>query len=115
MDTPTSLLPGVVRTASARRAWLSSDHCAGPVLDVLGALGWSLVSTPEANVHSTSPDGLVYVGWLPEDADARKRGIVWQIQVASAGAEPWVQEFGIDSPAEAVAGFIGALVANSSR
>ncbi|MFG2381190.1 hypothetical protein [Streptomyces avermitilis] len=32
-----------------------------------------------------------------------------------ADAEPWVQEFGLYTPSEAVAGFIAALVANPSR
>ncbi|MET7775056.1 DUF317 domain-containing protein [Streptomyces mirabilis] len=115
MNASSTLLPAVVRPATEERAWLSSDHCAGPVLELLGALGWAIVDTPEANVHCTSPDGRVYVGWLPEDATAWKRGIVWQVRVVPADAEPWVQEFGLYTPAEAVAGFIAALVANPSR
>ncbi|MGW5987701.1 hypothetical protein ACWFRT_05015 [Streptomyces anulatus] len=44
---------------------LSTDHSAGPVLDLLDAFGWAIVDTTEANVHATIPDGCVYVGWLP--------------------------------------------------
>lgn len=69
---PTALLPAVVRPAVEDRCWLSSDGCAAPVLDLLDTLGWAAVDTPEANVHSTSPDGRVYVGWLPEDPAAWK-------------------------------------------
>jgi hypothetical protein len=110
-----ALLPALVRPAVQDRAWLSSDHCAGPVLELLSALGWAIVDTPQANVHCTSPDGRVYVGWLPEDTAAWTRDIVWQVRVAPADAEPWVQEFGLDTPSEAVAGFLAALVANPSR
>ncbi|MFF4835186.1 DUF317 domain-containing protein [Streptomyces sp. NPDC001315] len=115
MNASSSLLPAVIRPAVEERAWLSSDHCAGPVLELLGALGWAIVDTPEANVHCTSPDGRVYVGWLPEDTAAWKRGIVWQVRVIPANAEPWLQEFGLYTPSEAVAGFLAALIAGPSR
>lgn len=94
---------------------MSTDHCAGPVLDLLDALGWTITDTPEANVHCTSPDGRVYVGWLPEDSGAWARRIVWQVRVASADEESWVQEFGLSTPSEAVAGFLAALIAHSGR
>lgn len=85
------------------------------MLGLLSALGWAIVDTPEANVHATSPDGRVYVGWLPEDPAAWKRNIVWHVRVQPADSDAWVQEFGLDTPAEAVAGFLAALVAHSSR
>ncbi|MFD5626400.1 DUF317 domain-containing protein [Streptomyces sp. NPDC127072] len=56
--------------------------------------------------------GRVYVGWLPEDTTAWKRGIVWQVRVHPSDAEPWIQEFGVDTPSEAVAGFLAALIAS---
>ncbi|MFE3874866.1 DUF317 domain-containing protein [Kitasatospora sp. NPDC059146] len=117
MNTPSSLLPAPVRTPAQDRSWLSSDHCAEPVLALLSGLGWPMVDTPEANVHCTSPDGRVYVGWLPEDPGAWQRGIVWRIQVLPTGtdATPWTQEFGIHTPSEAVAGFLAALIANPAR
>ncbi|MFD9403074.1 hypothetical protein ACFWA4_30165 [Streptomyces sp. NPDC060011] len=62
MNASSTLLPAVVRPAMEEHAWLSSDHCAGPVLELLGSLGslgWAIVDTPEANVHCTSPDGRV--------------------------------------------------------
>ena len=110
-----TLLPAPITVTAGHRDWLAGDHCASPVLDLLSGLGWVVVSTPEANVHATSPDSRVYVGWLPEDTAAWKRGIVWHVRVAPADAEPWIQEFGLDTPSEAVAGFIAALVANRSR
>lgn len=64
------------------------DYCAGPVLDFLDALGWEAADTPEANVHATSPDGRVYVGWLPEDTAAHNRGIVWHVRVKPAEGGP---------------------------
>ncbi|MFJ4007350.1 DUF317 domain-containing protein [Streptomyces sp. NPDC090023] len=115
MNTSATLLPAVTRPAVEDRHWLSTDHCAGPVLDLLDALGWTTVDTPEANVHATSPDGRVYVGWLPEDAAAWRRGILWQVRVQTTDGDAWVQEFGLHTPAALVAGFLAALVAHSSH
>ncbi|WP_369392797.1 DUF317 domain-containing protein [Streptomyces sp. CG1] len=115
MNSSATLLPAVFPSAMEDRRWLSSDHCAGPVLDLLDALGWAIVDTPEANVHATSPDGRVYVGWLPEDTAAWKRGIVWQVRVQATEGDPWVQEFGPYTPSEAVAGFLATLIATPSR
>ncbi|MCX4965451.1 DUF317 domain-containing protein [Streptomyces sp. NBC_00654] len=84
------------------------------MLDLLSTLGWAIVDTPEANVHATSPDGGVHVGWLPEDPAAWKRNIVWHVRVLPAGGDAWVQEFGLHTPSEAVAGFLAALVTHSS-
>ncbi|MFF3750536.1 DUF317 domain-containing protein [Streptomyces sp. NPDC002018] len=67
---------------------------------------------PGGQRHCTSPDRRVYVGWLPEDPSAWKRDIVWQVRVVPAGGEPWVQEFGPDTPSVAVAGFIAAVAAH---
>ncbi|MET7571240.1 DUF317 domain-containing protein [Streptomyces sp. NPDC005492] len=47
----------------------------------------------------------------PEDPTAWKRGIVWQVQVQPAEGEPWVQEFGLHTPSEAIAAFLTALIA----
>ncbi|MHC5907820.1 SPDY domain-containing protein [Streptomyces sp. S6] len=112
MNASATLLPAVVRPVVEERHWLSSDHCADSVLGLLTTLGWAVVDTPEANVHATSPDGRVYVGWLPENTTAWKRGIVWQVRVQPTEGDPWVQEFGLHTPSEAVAGFISALVAH---
>ncbi|MFD8117508.1 DUF317 domain-containing protein [Streptomyces microflavus] len=84
-------------------------------LDLPDALGWAIVDTPEANVHATSLDGGVYVGWLPEDPSAWQRNIVWHVRVQPADGDAWVQEFGLHTPSDAVAGFLAALVTNSSR
>ncbi|MGW9432626.1 DUF317 domain-containing protein [Streptomyces decoyicus] len=115
MNASTTLLPAIVRPAMEGRHWLTSDHCASPVLDLLHTLSWTAVETPETNVHAMSPDGRVYVGWLPEDPTAWKRNIVWQIRVQPTDDDPWMQEFGLHTPSEGVAGFIAALVAHSSR
>ncbi|MFJ9841714.1 DUF317 domain-containing protein [Kitasatospora sp. NPDC101155] len=115
MNTPSSLLPTPVRPTAEDRSWLSCDHSAEPALTLLDGLGWPMVDTPEANVHCTSPDGRVYVGWLPEDPGAWQRGIVWRIRVQPADADAWTQEFGIHTPSEAVTGFLAALIANPTR
>ncbi|MFE4357851.1 DUF317 domain-containing protein [Kitasatospora sp. NPDC056800] len=112
MNTPGTLLPAPVRPIAEERNWLSSDHCAESVLSLLGGLGWATVDTPEANMHCTSPDGRVYVGWLPEDPGAWRRGIVWRVQVRPDHADAWTQEFGLHTPSEAIAGFLAALVAD---
>ncbi|MEV5161969.1 DUF317 domain-containing protein [Streptomyces sp. NPDC053728] len=112
MNASATLLSAVARPALEDCCRLSSDHCAAPVLDLLDALGWAVVETPEANVHATSPDGRIYVGWLPEDPAAWKRDIVWQVRVRPTEGNSWVQGFGFHASAEAVAGFIAALVAH---
>lgn len=115
MNASATLLPAVVRPAVEDRHWLSSNHCASPVLDLLHALDWTIVDTPEANVHATSPDGRAYVGWLPEDPAAWTRDIVWRVQVQPTEGDTWIQEFGTHTPSEAVAGFVAALVTHSSQ
>lgn len=95
---------------AAEPIWPVSDHSAELVLNLLSARGWSLVSTPEANVHATSPDGRVYVGWLPEDPGAWSRHIVFRVHVTPAEGPDWIQEFGVDTPSVAVAGFLSALI-----
>ncbi|WP_312870396.1 DUF317 domain-containing protein [Streptomyces himalayensis] len=96
--------------------WISADHTAEPVLALLDSLGWSAVSTPEANVHCTSPDGHAYVGWLPEDPTAWERGIVFRVRVTPTdGGTPWEQEFNTDTPAVAVAGFLSGLASAPVR
>ncbi|MEU6285202.1 DUF317 domain-containing protein [Streptomyces sp. NPDC047028] len=50
-----------------------------------------------------------------EDPSAWAREIVWRVQVLPADGEVWVQEFGVHTPSEAVAGFLAALVTHSSR
>jgi hypothetical protein len=89
---------------------LSPDHNANAVLELLNTLGWAVVATPDANVHATSPDGRIYVGWLPEDPAAWQRHIVWRVQVGPDHGNSWTQEFNPDTPSGAVAGFIAALV-----
>ncbi|WP_406281373.1 DUF317 domain-containing protein [Streptomyces sp. NBC_00209] len=114
MNASAALLPATANPTVDEGRWLSSDHCAAPVFDLLHALDWSVVDTPEANCHATSPDGHVYVGWLPEDSSAWQRNIVWQIRVQPTEGVAWVQEFGVRTPSEAVSGFLAALVAHSS-
>ncbi|MGQ4488600.1 hypothetical protein ACN6LM_006071 [Streptomyces sp. SAS_281] len=62
MSTSVTLLLAAVCPTADTLHWLSADHGAGPVLDLLDGLGWAIVDIPEANVHATSPDGCVYVG-----------------------------------------------------
>ncbi|SHN23215.1 DUF317 domain-containing protein [Actinacidiphila paucisporea] len=115
MNTTGSNLPALFRPVVAQRPSLAGDGYAEPVLSLLGERGWALVDTPEANVHCTSPDGRVYVGWLPEDRTAWRRGIVWTVRAAPTEGEPWVQEFGPDVPSRAVAGFLEALTGHADR
>jgi hypothetical protein len=103
-------LPAPLCPSAAPRVRLSSDGAAEPVLTLLRELGWTLAHTPEANVHCTSPDTRVYVGWLPEDPAAWQRGALWTIHVAPADGGPWDQDFGPDVPSQAVAGFLHALL-----
>jgi hypothetical protein len=111
-----SNLPALFRPVVAQRPSLAGDGCAEPVLSLLSERGWAIAATPEANAHCTSPDGRVYVGWLPEDHAAWRRGIVWTVRAnpAEADAEPWVQEFGPDVPSR-VTGFLEALISHAAR
>jgi hypothetical protein len=74
-------LPALPGPTTAPRVRLSSDGAAEPVLTLLHEHGWTLVDTPEANVHCTSPDARLYVGWLPEDGAAWQRGALWTVHV----------------------------------
>jgi hypothetical protein len=114
VNTTASNLPvPFFRPVVAERPSLSGDGCADPVLGVLGERGWNIVATPEANVHCTSPDGRIYVGWLPEDPAAWRRGVVWTVQATPEEADPWVQEFGPDVPERAVAAFLEGLIGHA--
>ncbi|MFC4036148.1 DUF317 domain-containing protein [Streptomyces polygonati] len=117
MNTAGSNLPALFGPVVTERPSLAGDGCADPVISLLSERGWAIVATPEANAHCTSPDGRVYVGWLPEDTAAWRRGIVWTVQAtpAEGDAEPWVQEFGPDVPSRAVAGFLEALISHADR
>ncbi|MBP5936726.1 DUF317 domain-containing protein [Streptomyces sp. LBUM 1476] len=83
-----------------------SGHDVSTVFDLLATHGWSVVSTPEANLHATSPDRNIYVGWLPEDPDARSRDVVFRVHVTAEDGTTWTQAFGIDTPPAAVACFL---------
>lgn len=111
MNASNTLLPATVASTAAGGDPLSSDHCADTLLDLLNRQGWSSVSTPEANIHTTSPCGRIYVGWLPEDPSAWRREIVWRITVRPSNSAAWTQEFGLHTPTEAVAAFLAALIA----
>ncbi|MFF8577276.1 DUF317 domain-containing protein [Streptomyces albidoflavus] len=110
MDTSDPLLSEVGRTSTEDLNWPTTDHSAGPVLELLADLGWAIVETPEANIHATSPDGRAYVGWLPEAPAAQRRDIVRQVRIQPREGAAWFQEFGTNTPSEAVAGFLGSIV-----
>jgi hypothetical protein len=105
-------LPALLHPTTEPRLRLCSDGAAEPVLTLLRAHGWTIVDTPEANTHCTSPDGRLYVGWLPEDPAAWRRDTLWTIHVIPTDddGQPWTQEFGPDVPSWAVAGFLHALL-----
>ncbi|MFI0942788.1 DUF317 domain-containing protein [Streptomyces sp. NPDC021020] len=117
MNTTGSNLPVLFRPVVAQHPSLAGDGSAEPVFALLGERGWTIVDTPEANTHCTSPDGRVHVDWLPEDPAAWMRDIVWTVRVtpAETDAEPWSQEFGPDVPSRAVAAFLDALTDHVNR
>ncbi|MGW7543111.1 DUF317 domain-containing protein [Streptomyces sp. NPDC054770] len=83
--------------------------------DLLKDQGWDVVADVDRNVHYSSPDRRVYVGFLPERRQA-VRGELWHIHVAdNDGTTAWRQIFGPDTPAQAVAGFLAALIAFPTR
>jgi hypothetical protein len=94
----------------ARTPLLVSDHNPTALLDMLRDRGFSLIDTPDCNVHALSPDGRLYIGWLPEDEAAWKRGIHLTVQATPIGATPWTQEFGDHTPMTAVTAFVTALL-----
>lgn len=111
--TSTALTPA--RPDSADREWLLECHCAGPVLRLLDNCGWTTVDDPKANVYCASPDRRVFVGFLPESPEAAL-GELWHISVHGPdGRRAWSTTFGDDVPAQAVAGFLAALIAYPSR
>ncbi|WP_328549854.1 hypothetical protein [Streptomyces sp. NBC_00366] len=56
--------------ALGEREWLLECHCARPVTDLLKDQGWDVVVDLDCNVHCSSPDRRVYVGFLPESREA---------------------------------------------
>lgn len=92
------------------RGWLLGDGNGSPVIDLLRGQGWAVVSDDLANVHCSSPDGRVYVGFLPETPDSYFHHTLWRGSVsAPGGGTGWTQTFGPDVPAEAIAGFLASL------
>lgn len=108
-----ALSTGVLVPASAttfgRPDPLAADYEATAVLDLITRHGWSVVATPLGNIHATSPDGRTYLAWLPEDASAWSRRIIWEFHVSPTDGPCWTQEFGPDIPGTAVAAFLAAL------
>jgi hypothetical protein len=95
--------------------WIKGAGTPYPVLDLLVADGWSIVLDHRADVHAASPDGQVYVGYLPESPDTRL-GDLWHITVESTPEKRgWEQVFGTEVPAEVIAGFVAALLAARDR
>lgn len=89
---------------------LAADHEATAVLELIARRGWAVVATPLGNIHATSPDGRIYLAWLPEDASAWGRRIIWELHVHPTDGPAWTQEFGPDTPSQAVAAFLAALL-----
>lgn len=57
----------------------------------------------------------MYVSFLPESQETA-RGELWHIHVMDKdGTSAWRQTFGPDTPAQALAGFLAALVAFPTR
>jgi hypothetical protein len=102
-------------------------------LEVLRQAGWRVHDDELANTHAWSPDGLVYVGFLPEgdagqphyidDADggasadwaagavAPTRRVLWQVRAyrhPNAARPVWTAAFDEATPAELVAAFLAA-------
>ncbi|WP_406133211.1 DUF317 domain-containing protein [Streptomyces zaomyceticus] len=97
------------------REWMLDCHCASPVVELLRGQGWDVISDPYSNVHCSSPDQRVYVGFLPE-TDEAARGDLWHVQVKDTdGKAAWHQAFGSNVPAQTVAGFLAALIASPYR
>lgn len=112
---PFQSLPELPQPALGVREWLRECHCAGPVTDLLHGQGWDVVTDPDCNVHCSSPDRRVYVGFLPESREAA-RGELWHVHVTDKnGTTAWRQTFGPDTPAQAVAGFLAPLIAFPTR
>ncbi|MGW2087552.1 DUF317 domain-containing protein [Streptomyces sp. NPDC001880] len=114
-NTPVQVPAAPPHATLSNREWLTDCICARPVLDLLNGQGWDANSDPYANVHCFSPDQRVYVGFLPETEQA-VRGELWDIQVKETNGEvAWRQAFGSSVPAQAVAGFLAALITFPNR
>ncbi|MFC9245534.1 hypothetical protein ACFT7S_16380 [Streptomyces sp. NPDC057136] len=115
MNTSSSLLAAIASLTVEDHSWLSPNHCAGPVLDLLGSHGWTVVTTPEANVHATPRARTGARTSNGSDTHATwRRGIVWSVADALADAKPWFQDS--DSPVVAhLATNAGARPAHISK
>ncbi|MFF2025052.1 DUF317 domain-containing protein [Streptomyces sp. NPDC058171] len=108
---PAKLSPLAIPHARERS---TGCNCAGPVLALLAGQGWTLITDPDANVHCTSPDGVMYVGFLPE-APAAHHGDLWRIRNLDVDGNPiWEQTFSTGIPPQAVTGFLAGLIPDPS-
>lgn len=77
------------------------------VISQLADSGWTLICDPAANAHMLSPDGRLYLGFLPE-----MNGPLWTVQAVREKGDitsVWDATFSDETPPEAVAAFITEL------
>ncbi|WP_367132217.1 MULTISPECIES: DUF317 domain-containing protein [Streptomyces] len=91
------------------KLWVLETGSASVVVDMLKTEGWNVAHSLDGNTHCSSPDGRVYVGWLPEKGYDHEN--VWIVAVENVdGKIAWVQDFADTTPCEFIAAFVAALI-----
>ncbi|WP_338932735.1 DUF317 domain-containing protein [Streptomyces netropsis] len=107
--------PGFRTTLAALRLreWQIGPGQATRVLDQFDAAEYHFVVDDRADVHVSSEDGRLYLGYFPQGRPGTdSEG--WKIAVTGTAETPgWAASFAPDTPAELIAVFVAAVISTS--
>lgn len=107
--------PGFRATLAALRLreWQIGPGQATRVLDQFDAADYHFVVDDRADVHVSSKDGRLYLGYFPEGRPGTD-GEGWKIAVTGTAETPgWAASFEPETPAELIAAFVAAVISTS--
>ncbi|MEV4738758.1 DUF317 domain-containing protein [Streptomyces sp. NPDC049555] len=107
--------PGFRTTLAALRLreWQIGPGQATRVLNQFDADDYHFVVDDRADVHVSSKDGRLYLGYFPEGRPGTD-GEGWKIAVTGTAETPgWAASFEPETPAELIAAFVAAVISTS--
>ncbi|KNB53476.1 DUF317 domain-containing protein [Streptomyces caatingaensis] len=107
--------PGFRTTLAALRLreWPIGPGQATRVLAQFDAEDYHFVVDDRADVHVSSKDGRLYLGYFPEGRPGTD-GEGWKIAVTGTADVPgWAASFEPETPAELIAAFVAAVISTS--
>ncbi|MEU1819930.1 DUF317 domain-containing protein [Streptomyces roseifaciens] len=100
-------------TALRLREWQIGPGQATRVLGQFDADEYHFVVDDRADVHGSSKDGRLYLGYFPEGRPGTD-GEGWKIAVTGTADVPgWAASFEPETPAELIAAFVAAVISTS--